>query len=100
VLILPDYPALYYIADRPPATRQTWYFEWMLTPAIVDQAVGDLERRPARVAFVESGILSQGPTPSTLRVWPLYRYVTSTYRKVASVDGIDVYVPPDSRALS
>jgi hypothetical protein len=96
VLILPDYPALYFLADRRPATRQTWYFEWMLTPGIVDEAVADLQQRPPGAVFVQSGVLSQAPAPSTLRVWPLYRYVTSTYRKVATVDGIDVYVPPDS----
>jgi hypothetical protein len=93
VLVMPDYPALYYLTDREPATRQTWYFEWMLTPAIVEQAVLDLQRRPAKVVFVERSLLETDPGAPTLRVWPLYRYVKSAYQKAATVGDIDVYVP-------
>lgn len=94
VLILPDYPALYYLTDREPATRQTWYFEWMLTPAIVGEAVADIQRRPPRVVFVQTAVMEADPAARDERVWPLYEYVTSTYRRVATVGGIDVYVPP------
>jgi len=98
VLILPDYPALYYLTDREPATRQTWYFEWMLTPAIVDEALGDIRRQPPRVVFVETAIMEADPRARSERVWPLYEYVTSTYRRVATVGGIDIYVPPGQPA--
>src|SRR5262249_40250752 len=98
VLILPDYPALYYLTDREPATRQTWYFEWMLTPAIVDEALTDIQRRPPRVVFVQTADIEADPGASRLRVWPLYEDVTSTYRRVATVGGIDVYVPPGQLA--
>jgi hypothetical protein len=94
VLILPDDPALYYLTDREPATRQTWYFEWILTPAIVDQALADIRRRPPRAVFVQTAVLEADPGARNERVWPLYEYVTSTYRRVATVGGIDVYVPP------
>jgi len=94
VLILPDYPALYYLTDREPATRQTWYFEWMLTRAIVDEALADIQRRPPRVVFVQAAVIEADPGARSERVWPLYEYVTSTYRRVATVGGIDVYVPP------
>jgi len=94
VLVLPDYPALYYLTEREPATRQTWYFEWMLTPAIVDEAIAEVQRRPPRVAFVETALMDADPIVRDERVWPLYQYVTSTYRRVDTVDGIDVYVPP------
>lgn len=93
VLILPDVPALYYLTGRVPATRQTWYFEWMLTPGIVDESVAEMQRRPPRVVFVQKDVLDSSPTPRELRVWPLYLYVASTYQKVAMVGGIEVYVP-------
>ena len=98
VLILPDYPALYYLTDREPATRQTWYFEWILTPAIVDEALADIQRRPPRVVFVQTADIEADPGARMQRVWPLYEYVTSTYRRVATVGGIDVYVPPGQLA--
>ena len=93
VLVMPDYPALYYLTDREPATRQTWYFEWMLTPAIVDQAVTDLQRRPAAAVFLQRSVLEADPGAPALRVWPLYQYVKSAYKKAATVGDIDVYVP-------
>lgn len=98
VLILPDFAALYYLTDREPATRQTWYTEWMLTPGIVDEAVADVQRNPPRVVFVQKDFLESDPSAPQLRIWPLYLYLRSTYQKVVTVSEIDVYVAPGQQA--
>jgi hypothetical protein len=98
VLVLPDFAALYYLTDREPATRQTWYTEWMLTPGIVDETVADLQRNPPRVVFVQKDFLETDPSAPQLRIWPLYLYLRSTYQKVDTVSGIDVYVAPGQQA--
>jgi hypothetical protein len=100
ILVMPDYPSLYYLADRPNATRQDWYFDWIITTGLVDQSVSDLRARPARLVLIQrhtafdfNGALAPFDYGSG-KLASLHSYVTANYRPAGSVGDVDAWAPP------
>lgn len=100
ILVLPDIPVLYYLADRDNPTRQDWYIDTMVTPEINADNLARLKADPPRVVFVQSRreydfvktspLLDYGSTRSA----SVYEYLFANYRQVGVVDDIRILVPP------
>ena len=95
ILVLVDYPILYYLTDRTPATRQTWFFSEITTPEIAAEALAEIQREPPRVVIVER-LEPVALTPidySRHPAGPVRDYVVARYRLVEGLQTLDVYVP-------
>jgi hypothetical protein len=82
IFVYPDYPALYYLADRENPTPVGWYYKLELTPEILADAMKALERSPADLILTHSDRLSADLT----------RIIQDEYGLVDSTDGFTVYL--------
>jgi hypothetical protein len=100
ILVLPDFPALYYLTGRRNPTRIGWLEPPQVSPQQADEVVRDLQRDPPKVVVVqtydEGDFLRAGPPldyASIPNLRPIYTYVIDHYSLVDKVGDIQIYVP-------
>lgn len=100
ILVLPDFPVMYFATDRVNPTKIDWYDPGEIIPSMTQQAVDDLQRRPARVVLMqtydEADVARAGPPLDYLAQpkWrAMYAYLKAHYRQVAMVGDVAVLVP-------
>jgi hypothetical protein len=99
ILVLPQFPALYFLTGRTDPTRQEWFSPDELVPSLSQQAIAELQARPPRLVFLErlDDFDLTGSTPVDYlgdpELAPLYAYLMANYNKVAQIGEIDVLAP-------
>lgn len=100
ILVLPDFPVLYFLTGRRNPTRIGWYETPQATKAGAEQAVADMKRDPPKLVILqtydEGDFLRTGPKldyEALPQLQPVYSYVIANYRLVDTVSDLQVYEP-------
>jgi hypothetical protein len=100
ILVLPDFPALYFLTGRRNPTRIGWYETPQVTVSEADQAVADMKRDPPKLVILETydegDFLRSGPKldyAGLPQLLPVYSYVIANYRLVDIVGDLAIYEP-------
>ncbi len=100
VLAFPDFPALYFLAERPNPTRVDWFLPEELTGAEVRQVLTDLQRRPPRLVVVTA--LNPRQMRENRRLRPVLAHLLARYEEWVSIGEFLVFRPrgraPDGSA--
>jgi len=98
ILVLPDFPVLYFLTGRRNPTRIGWYETPQATKAGAEQAVSDMKRDPPKLVILQTydeGDFSRtGPKldyEALPQLLPVYRYVTANYRLVDTVGDLQIW---------
>lgn len=79
ILAFPDFPALYFLAERRNPTRVDWYVPQEVTRGEVQEALRDLAARPPRLVIV-NGVESRR-IHLNRRLRPVFAHVTERYEE-------------------
>jgi hypothetical protein len=100
ILVMPDFPVIYFLTGRRNPTRIGWYETPQVTVAAADEAVADMERDPPKLVVLqtydEGDFRRTGPQldyQALPQLLPVYRYVVTNYRLVDTVGDLQVYAP-------
>lgn len=100
ILVLPDFPVLYFLTGRRNPTRIGWYETPQVTTGEAEQAVADMKRDPPKLVILqtydEADFRRTGPKldyEAIPQLLPIYRYVIENYRLVHTVGDLDIYEP-------
>lgn len=100
ILVLPDFPVLYFLTGRSNPTRIGWYETPQVTVSEAEQAVADMKRDPPKLVILqtydEGDFLRTGPKldyAGLPQLLPVYSYVIANYRLVDTVDDLAIYQP-------
>jgi hypothetical protein len=100
ILVLPDFPVLYFLTGRRNPTRIGWYETPQVTVAEAEQAVADMKHDPPKLVILqtydEGDFLRTGPKldyAGLPQLLPVYSYVIANYRLVDMVGDLAIYEP-------
>ncbi len=101
IFIYPDFPALYYLADRRNATPVDWYYDGGFNDEMLSEVLISLKRSPSKMVFLqyfaERDYLRKGIRPRFMRKYDCYArlvdYIVKNYTEIKPVGDIFIFVP-------
>lgn len=100
VLVMPDYPGIYYLTGRTNPTRTMWFNPSVMTPQVGADAVKALAARPPRVVLLQhhrAWDVARQLTPVDYEGnpgWaPIYLWITAHYRPAGEAGDLAIMVP-------
>jgi hypothetical protein len=100
ILVLPDFPVLYFLTGRRNPTRIGWYETPQVTIGEAELAVADMKLDPPKLVILqtydEGDFRRTGPKldyEALPQLLPVYRYVIENYRLVDTVGDLEIYAP-------
>jgi hypothetical protein len=101
ILVFPDLPMLYQVADRRNPTRQDWYLPWGITVDDAQRAARDLERDPPKVVILqtyrEEDVHERARRPIDYldepKLAPIYQFIQARYVRAGAAQDLTVYLP-------
>ncbi len=100
IIIYPDFPILYYLADRKNPTPIAWYYRYEFNKEMLERAFQSLDQNPPKVVFVQeyaeadfarTGAKYQYRAPS--KYAPMFDYIVKNYKYYGKVDDIFLFIP-------
>jgi hypothetical protein len=100
IVVLPDFPVLYFLTGRRNPTRIGWYETPQVTVRAAQEAVVDMKRDPPKLVILqtydEGDFRRTGPKldyEALSQLLPVYRYVVDNYHLVDTVADFQIYEP-------